>query len=111
MANDKKGKMLFRCVAYQEDDGSYTSVCLDLDIVEEGHLSIQEAMLSLDDAISSHMISAERLGFPKELTNRPAPIKYWKMLNELTSPKEEVSLSSFQFFVTQPKVFAPVAYV
>lgn len=68
----------FRCIAYQEKDGTFTGVCLDLDIVEEGHVSLPEAMLSINDAISSHIQAAAKLGFPRELISRQAPKVYWE---------------------------------
>jgi len=92
----------FRNIAYQEKDGSFTGVCLDLDIVEEGHTTLQEAILSLNDAILSHYNAAKKLGSPKELINRPAPKEYWNKLKQIT--KEQApgkDFSSFQFFTTQ----------
>ncbi|MBI2601282.1 hypothetical protein HYW42_05010 [Candidatus Daviesbacteria bacterium] len=92
----------FRCIAYQEKDGSFTGVCLDLDIVEEGYVSLEEAILSVNDAVLSHLQAAAKLNFPKELVNRSAPKEYWNKLKEIT--KENVSKKSFepfQFFTTQ----------
>lgn len=98
-----KQNLSFRCIAYQEKDDSFTGVCLDLDIVEEGHTSLEEAILSINDAILSHVQSAARLDFPKELTNRPAPKQYWNILKEITREQiSQKSLSPFQFFTTQP---------
>ncbi|MFH1535619.1 MAG: hypothetical protein ABIC96_00910 [Patescibacteria group bacterium] len=92
----------FRCIAYQEKDGSFTGVCLDLDIVEEGHVTLQEAMLSVNDAIISHMGAVAKLGFPKELTLRPAPKEYWKKLEEITRPKaQKLPTENFQFYSVQ----------
>lgn len=92
----------FRCIAYQEKDGSFTGVCLDLDIVEEGHITLQEAMLSINDAVISHMEAASKLGFPKELTLRPAPKEYWKKLEEITRPKaQKLPIENFQFYSVQ----------
>jgi len=93
----------FRCIAYQEKDGSFTGVCLDLDIVEEGHVSLEETILSVNDAVSSHLQVAAKLDFPEELVSRSAPKEYWNKLREIT--KENVSKKSFepfQFFTTQP---------
>ncbi|MDO8429221.1 MAG: hypothetical protein Q7S88_01200 [Candidatus Daviesbacteria bacterium] len=92
----------FRNIAYQEKDGSFTGVCLDLDIVEEGRTTLQEAILSINDAISSHFKAAKKMGLPNELINRPAPKEYWDKLKEITreqAPKR--SFSPFQFFTTQ----------
>lgn len=97
----------FRNIAYQEKDGSFTGVCLDLDIVEEGHETLQEATLSIEEAIKSHFKAAKKLGFPKELIHRPAPKEYWDKLKELTTkqtPKR--NYSPFQFFNTQPSGLA-----
>ena len=97
----------FRNIAYQEKDGSFTGVCLDLDIVEEGHSTLQEAILSIEDAVFSHFKSAKKLKFPKELINRPAPKEYWDKLEELThleTPKKD--FLPFQFFTTHsPALF------
>lgn len=93
----------FRCIAYQEKDGSFTGVCLDLDIVEEGHVSLEEAILSINDAVFSHLQAAAKRDFPKELINRLAPREYWNRLKEIT--KESTSkkkLEPFQFFTTNP---------
>lgn len=95
-------KFSFRCIAYQEKEGSFTGVCLDLDIVEEGHVTLQEAMLSINDAIISHMDVAAKDGFPKELILRPAPKEYWKKLEEITKPKlQEFPLENFRFYSVQ----------
>lgn len=99
----KNVNLSFRCIAYQEKDDSFTGVCLDLDIVEEGHVTLEEAVLSIHDAIHSHLQAAAKLNFPKELIGRPAPKEYWNRLKELTRieiPKE--SFPAFQFFTTQP---------
>ena len=97
-----KHKFSFRCIAYQEKDGSFTGVCLDLDIVEEGHATLQEAMLSINDAIISHMQAAGKLDFPGELTSRPAPKEYWKRLEEITKPKaQKLPIENFRFYSVQ----------
>ena len=95
-------KFSFRCIAYQEKKGSFTGVCLDLDIIEEGHTTLQEAMLSINDAIISHIDATAKLGFPKELTLRPAPKEYWKKLEDITRPKvQKLSLENFRFYSVQ----------
>ncbi len=94
-----KKSLLFRSIAYQEKDGSFTGVCLDLDIVEEGHASLQETILSINDAIDSFIDAAAKLGYPKELINRPAPMEYWNKLSEITKPKlTTIPSDRFQFF-------------
>lgn len=96
-----KRNFSFRCIAYQEKDGTFTGVCLDLDIVEEGHATLQEAILSINDAIISHMSASEKLGFPDELILRRAPKEYWDKLNEIVHAKpQELTLKPFQFFTT-----------
>ncbi len=93
----------FRCITYQEKDSSFTGVCLDLDIVEEGHISLEEAVLSINEAIISHLQAAAKLKFPKELIDRPAPKEYWNRLKELTRVEiSKKNLPTFQFFTTQP---------
>lgn len=101
----KQKNFSFRNIAYQESDGTFTGVCLDLDIVEEGHSTFQEVLLSINDAVLSHMQAAEKHGFPKELINRPAPKKYWDRLEKVTKPKARTSSVSvpFHFFTTQPQ--------
>lgn len=97
----KKKKFALRNIAYQEKDGSFTGVCLDLDLVEEGHVTLEEAILSINDAIFSHMRTAEDAGFPKELTRRPAPKEYWDKLSEVTKPQlSTVPFDQFRFFLT-----------
>lgn len=92
----------FRNIAYQEKDGSFTGVCLDLDIVEQGHTTLQEAILSINDAILSHFNAAKKMGFPKELINRPAPKEYWNKLKEFTKQQTtRRDFAPFQFFTTQ----------
>ena len=106
----KKPNFSFRCIAYQDMDGTFTGVCLDLDIVEEGHATIQEATLSISDAIASHMQAIAKLGFPKELIFRPAPKEYWNKLGEIIRPNPpKIALEPFQFFIAKPSSI--LAYV
>lgn len=94
-----KQDLFFRCIAYKEKDGSFSGVCLDLDIVEEDHVTLEEAILSLNDAIASHIQAASKLGFPDELTSRPAPKEYWDKLRQITKVKQEKPfISPFQLF-------------
>lgn len=98
-----KQDLSFRCIAYKEKDGSFAGVCLDLDIVEEGHSTLEEAILSINDAILSHIQAAAKLNFPKELIDRAAPKKYWNKLKEVTQEHtSKKNLQPFQFFTTQP---------
>lgn len=91
----------FRCIAYKEKDGTFTGVCLDLDIVEEGHATLEEAILSINDAISSHIQAAAKLGFPRELVSRPAPKSYWEKLdNVIHKRSSKPTFEPFQFFTT-----------
>ena len=101
----KEDQHTFRCIVYQEKDGTFTGVCLDLDIVEEEHISIQETILSINDSIESHMYTAAKLGFPKELMFRPAPKMYWRKVKKITQEKpSKLPLTQFQFFTTQPHI-------
>lgn len=96
----------FRCIAYQEKNGSFTGVCLDLDIVEQGHTTLEEAILSINDAVLSHLQAAAKLDFPKELISRLAPTEYWNRLKEMTQESASKNkLEPFQFFTTQPTGF------
>ncbi len=91
----------FRCLAYQEKDSSFTGVCLDLDIVEEKHQTLQEAILSINDAVRSHMLVAAEEGYPQELLSRPAPKMYWEKLGKLASrakKPQKLPIEMFQFF-------------
>jgi predicted RNase H-like HicB family nuclease len=94
----------FRCLAYQEKDDSFTGVCLDLDIVEERHQTLQEAILSINDAINSHLEAAAEDNFPPESLRRPAPQKYWSKLKDIVAKKKslEVVPTQFQFYNYQP---------
>lgn len=98
-----KDNFSFRCIVYWEKDGTFTGVCLDLDIVEEGHASLPEAVLSINDAISSHIQVAAKIGFPHELTSRPAPKIYWEKLEDIVHAKpQKYRFEPFQFFTTSP---------
>ncbi len=91
----------FRNIAFQENNGSFTGVCLDLDIIEEDHASLEEAILSINDAVVSHFKVISKLKYPKELLNRPAPKEYWDKLKEITTEKSlKRNFSPFQFFTT-----------
>jgi hypothetical protein len=91
----------FRSIAFQEKDDTFTGVCLDLDIIEEGHATLQEAILSVNDAISSHLDVAEKVGFPKELIERVAPKEYWDRLDHMVHVKPKTPrFEPFQFFTT-----------
>lgn len=97
-----KQNLYFRCIAYKEKSNSFTGVCLDLDIVEEGHISLEEAILSINDAILSHLQAAAKLDFPKELIDRSAPKEYWNKLKHITREHTaKKDLEPFQFFTTQ----------
>ncbi len=99
----KLQKFSFRSIAYQEKDNSFTGVCLDLDIVEEGHATLQESILSINDAIASHIQAAEKLGFPTELISRPAPKEYWDKLDAMVhTDATKLTNKPFQFFTTNP---------
>ncbi len=98
-----RGNLYFRCIAYKEKDNSFSGVCLDLDIVEEGHTSLEEAILSINDAILSHIQAAAKLNFPKELIDRSAPREYWNKLKQVTEEHtSKKDFKPFQFFTTQP---------
>ena len=94
----------FRCLAYQDRDNSFTGVCLDLDIIEEKHQTLQEAILSINDAINSHLEAAAEDSFPPESLRRPAPQKYWTKLKDFMAKQKspEVTPAQFQFYNYQP---------
>lgn len=94
----------FRCLAYQEKDGSFTGVCVDLDIIEEKHETLQQAILSINDAINSHLEAAAEDDFPPESLRRPAPQKYWSKLKDFVTKKKspEATPAQFQFYNYQP---------
>ena len=100
--SNKINKFSFRNIAYQEKDGTFTGVNLDLDIVEEGHATIQEAVLSINDATQTHLEAASKVGFPKELVARPAPKEYWQILEKITKPipSKNTLPDYFQFFTS-----------
>lgn len=43
----KVNRHVYRCLAYQEADNSFTGVCLDLDLVEEDHETFTRAISSV----------------------------------------------------------------
>lgn len=93
-----KQLLSFRSIAYQDKDNTYTGVCLDLDIIEEGHTTMQEAVYRLNDAIMTHLQASAKLGYPKELMERPAPKEYWVILEEMVHAKPNgYYLKPFQF--------------
>lgn len=92
----------FRCLAYREPNGLYTGVCLDLDIIEEEHATLEEAILSINDAIVSHMEAAAQDGFPAESLYRPAPRKYWNKLAGLVIQNKKPKPAPLQFYNYQP---------
>jgi hypothetical protein len=96
----KVKEFTYRCLVYQEADGSFTGVCLDLDIVEEDHQTMEQAVLSLHDAVETHLKATAGLKFPKELMSRPAPLKYWNILRGVTSirPKTHDLPAEFRLF-------------
>lgn len=94
----------FRTIAYHENDKTFTEVCLDLDIVEEGHATLQEAIVNISNAIMSHLQASKKLGNPKELLERPAPKEYWDKLDEMVHAKPKAAhFAPFQFF-TAPQL-------
>lgn len=104
----KQENFTFRCIAYKEKDDTFTGVCLDLDIVEEGHITLQEAILSINDAIQSHIQASAKLGYPQELMFRPAPKEYWNKLKDITDAKPlNPPLETFRFFTAEPYAFTP----
>lgn len=94
-------KYVFRVLVYKEADETYTAVCLDLDIVEENHQTLQQATMSINEAVESHLKAAGEIGFPKELINRPAPKEYWRKLSEIIRPTPTV-MTPFQYFTKTP---------
>lgn len=91
----------FRCLAYQEKDSSFTGVCLDLDIVEEGHRSLASAVWSIGDATKAHMTTVAEHDYPSELLFRPAPKVYWEKVGKFASRDkrpQRLPVKEFQFF-------------
>ena len=74
-----------------------------MDIVEEKHETLQEAILSTNDAINSHLEAAAEDNFPPESLRRPAPQKYWNQLkNSITKNSPKNAPTQFQFYNYQP---------
>lgn len=102
----------FRCLVYKEEEGDFfTGVCLDLDIVEEGHKTLEESILSINEAINSHLQAAAKAKFPKELMFRPAPKIYWNKAKDVLQEKSpKLSITPFRFYTTQsscpPQIYA-----
>lgn len=105
----KLQKFTYRCLVYQEPDSSFTGVCLDLDIVEESHQTMEQAILSLHDAVETHLRAAAGLKFPKELMYRPAPQKYWNILRLMTAvqPQKTNVPPQFRLFPMPGTVLMP----
>lgn len=71
--------------------GYFEGVCLELDIVVDGNTP-EDAKKTLDELILGHMRLAAEEGFPKCLTHRPAPQRYWNkfyaLLEILKTPQK-----------------------
>lgn len=93
----------FRCIAYQDSNGTFTGVCLDLNIVEEEHGTLEETIFSINEAIESHFQVAKKLNFPDNLMSRPAPKEYWDKLKEITEKEDPIEKRSrsFQFYTRE----------
>lgn len=82
--------LIYRILAYK-DGRAYTGVCLDLDIIEEGYSSLEEARLNLQEAVEAYLQSVLESGIsPEELRSllyRAAPPEYWEKAKQFTSIK------------------------
>ncbi|EKE14970.1 MAG: hypothetical protein ACD_12C00216G0002 [uncultured bacterium] len=109
----KLKEFTYRCLVYRETDDSFTGVCLDLDIVEENHQTMEQAILSLHDAVETHLKAAAGLQSPKELMYRPAPRKYWNILQLMTAaqPQKQNIPPEFRLFpMTGPTLMSHPVY-
>lgn len=96
---------VYRVLAYQDGD-SFTGVCLDLGIVEEEHASLEEARLSIQEAVEAYLLTIREMADAGEevehLWYRPAPRKYWQVARRLTAqeklqPRETPQLPPFLY--------------
>ena len=62
----------------------YVSVCLELDIVEEGD-DMLELNRSMVEAVSGYLTTVCKKGLSEDALNRSAPERYWKKYHELLS--------------------------
>ncbi|KKR67837.1 MAG: hypothetical protein UU09_C0020G0006 [Microgenomates group bacterium GW2011_GWA2_40_6] len=86
--NTKK-RGLLRFFLYREAK-HYVGVCLDLDLVEFGD-NLQELQKSICEAAQAHVDAVIKNNLSDDLLNKPAPIKYWKKLDEYTRKVRNIS--------------------
>ena len=103
--NNTKKRGLFRFVIFQEKDGDYCAVCLNLNLIEWGK-DLDELEESIKEAATSYLSGVIEKNLPDELLNRSAPDKYWKLAQQRCEPiikvKPKVNKLSFFNFVNQP---------
>jgi hypothetical protein len=104
MYNTKK-KGIFHFIIFQEKDGDYCAVCLDLNLIEWGK-NVEDLKESINEATISYLDGVIKNNLPDELLNRHAPDKYWKIAKQRCEPiievKPKVNKFSFFNFVNQP---------
>ncbi|MBU0979093.1 MAG: hypothetical protein ABIJ03_02780 [Patescibacteria group bacterium] len=64
---------------FQEKDGDYCAVCLDLNLIEWGKHK-EKLQKSIFEAAHSYLQGVIDNNLPNELLNKPALQKYWKFL-------------------------------
>ena len=86
---------------FQEKDGDFCAVCLNLNLIEWGK-DPEELTHSIKEAVESYVNGVISKNLSDDLLNRPAPEKYWKKARKnvnlmVSIPKEEVKSDYFKF--------------
>lgn len=79
MANIKPSDLILRCYGYEQKDGKWFGLCLDLNLAVEAH-SQEHLRHKMKDAIVSYFYAvydSEDEGSIPQLLMRRAPIKDW----------------------------------
>ena len=87
MNTKTNGEINFIIFKDKKDD-SYTAVCLDFDIVEQG--SDPSALrLSIEEAARMHLETVREFNLDEKLLNRHAPKSYWDRARVAVAAYEE----------------------
>lgn len=85
MTNPLSRQFKFTQLVYFDiQDKKFVGVCLELNLVVESD-TLESAIALLNDATVSHLLSAAEIGFPSELTLRPAPSQYWQIAKSVAA--------------------------
>ncbi|MGB4762087.1 MAG: hypothetical protein WBP12_01865 [Candidatus Saccharimonas sp.] len=70
------------------NDGDYTAVCLDFDIVEQGS-DLNALRDSIEEAAQMHIETIMQMNLDEKLLNRRAPEVYWNRARRAVAAYEE----------------------